>query len=84
MKRRRSKREMINNIIIFFSPSSTWFLVLSELFVNIAAAWFGLVFIETQLSSVRGFGDVSNLIFKFLIGILSLVIAKVFRSRGEK
>lgn len=59
--------------------SKTWFEILSELFVNLAAGWFAVVFIEPQI----GLNNRWLLFFKFLLGILTLVVAKMFREEGK-
>jgi len=61
-----------------------WFEVISELFVNIAAAWFAFVFIENQLSTIHSVEDVFGLILRTLLGILSLFIAKFLREKARK
>ncbi|MBI3577740.1 hypothetical protein HY086_06915 [Candidatus Gottesmanbacteria bacterium] len=60
--------------------SQTWLEILSDLFVNIAAGWFALVFIEPQLASVL---NISALILRFLSGMMSLMIAKQFKEEAK-
>ncbi len=54
---------------------SNWYLVVSDLFINIAAAWLIVIFIEPQ------FGNINSqlLILKLILAIMSLVIAKWLR-----
>lgn len=63
-----------------------WYQVISELFVNLAAGWFGVVLFEPQLGSIRTREDILWLIFKVLLGIISLFGAKYWRekSKGDK
>lgn len=61
-----------------------WYQIISELFVNIAAAWFGAAFIETQINIPDTGKDILSLIFRFLTGILSLFIAKYFREKVRR
>jgi hypothetical protein len=56
--------------------SYLWLGILSELFINLAAGWFGVVFIVVNIDGKTTF---ENLIFKTFLGILSLLIAKQFR-----
>lgn len=61
--------------------SKTWFEIFSELFVNLAAGWYALVFIEPQLSgSVNGLA----LFLRFIFGTISLIAAKQFREEAKK
>lgn len=55
-----------------------WNLILSDLFVNLAAGWFGSVFIEYNIDNA-GF---LTLTYKFTFGILSLGYAKYFKDRN--
>lgn len=61
--------------------SKAWLEVLSELFVNIAAGWFAIVFIEPQLGGIRSIGP---LLFRLILGMFSLVVAKFFREEAKK
>lgn len=61
----------------------TWLEILSELLVNIAAAWFSFVFIETQLSSTHKLDDILPLMFRVCLGILSLFFAKYLREKTK-
>lgn len=54
--------------------SSVWFEILSEVFVNLGSGWFGLVLYEVQFNA-----DPAILITRVALGIMSLVIAKLFR-----
>jgi len=59
-----------------------WLSVLSDLFVNLAAGWFVVVFIEPQVSGVTS-QTVPPLILRLIAGILSLTIAKRFREEAK-
>lgn len=61
--------------------SKTWFEILSELFVSFSAGWFGSVFIEFPFQSTK---HVGLLFFRFLLGMLTLVIAKRLREESSK
>ena len=61
-------------------PVFSWSDILSDLFVNLAAAWFAEVLIETQLSKNTSF-DV--LILRFIFGILSLLVVKFLRDHSK-
>lgn len=56
--------------------SKVWSEILSELFVNLSAGWFAVVFIEPQLGLLK---SAWPLLFRFFLGILTLVIAKRLR-----
>ncbi|MBI2641343.1 hypothetical protein HYW87_01990 [Candidatus Roizmanbacteria bacterium] len=64
--------------------SDVWLEILSELFVNLAAAWFAIVFIEPLTRIVQSPEGVFILTLKFILGILSLVIAKNLREELKK
>ena len=61
-----------------------WLEILSELLVNFAAAWFAVVFVEPQLTEIRTIKEVLLLTFKFILGIVSLIIAKYLREKARK
>lgn len=61
-----------------------WLEILSELFVNFAAAWFAVVFIETQITEIRTIEEILQLTLRFILGILSLFVAKYLREKGRK
>lgn len=60
--------------------SKTWFEILSELFVNLAAGWFAVILIEPYV----GVKNVWLLFFKLFLGIVTLMLAKVFREEGRQ
>lgn len=62
----------------------TWFEVISELFVNVAAAWFVVVFIEPQITALTTREKILALMFRLFLGILSLFIAKYFRDKSRR
>lgn len=59
-----------------------WFGILSDLFVNIAAAWFAVVFIEPQLNPISTLEEFSFLMYKLVIGIISLYLAKCLKENS--
>ena len=61
-----------------------WYQIISELFVNLAAGWFGFVFVETQFSSIQTTEDILWLIFRIGLGMLSLFIAKFLREKTKR
>ncbi len=60
--------------------SIVWFEIVSELFVNLAAGWFAVVFIEPQLGTLKTGWE---LLFRFFLGITSLFIAKSLREEVQ-
>ncbi len=52
--------------------------------MNIAAAWFIAVFIETQAIKIDTFFDVGVLILKLILGMMSLLTAKYFRDKSRR
>ncbi len=59
--------------------SETWFSIISDLFVNLAAGWFGVVFIvpiQSKRVKVKFWLLTTNLV----LGILCLEIAFLLRS----
>jgi len=48
---------------------------LSQLFINLAAGWFGVVFIIPGITQLNSFADFLWLTRNILFGILSLLIA---------
>lgn len=58
-----------------------WFSIVSDLFINLAAAWFALVLIEPYISPTSAHPVL--LTTRFLVGILSLVIAKKLKEESE-
>lgn len=61
-----------------------WFEILSELLINIAAAWFAVVFIEPQLGLIHTKLDILWLILKLVAGIISLLFAKYLREKARR
>ncbi len=61
-----------------------WFEVISDLFINIAAGWFGAVFIEFRISKIDSPVEISALMIKFGLGIMSLSIAKYLRYKSKR
>jgi len=59
-----------------------WLSVLSDLFVNLAAGWFAIVFIEPQISGISS-ETMLPLILRLIAGIVSLAIAKRFRQEAK-
>ncbi|MEK7543731.1 MAG: hypothetical protein AAB557_02590 [Patescibacteria group bacterium] len=60
--------------------STVWFEIVSELFVNLSAGWFAVVFIEPQLGTLK---TPWELLFRFFLGIISLFIAKSLREEVQ-
>lgn len=60
-----------------------WFQILSELFVNIAAAWFVVAFVDLQVVTLT-FNGILPLTLKFALGMFSLVLAKFLREKRDK
>lgn len=61
----------------------TWFQIGSELFVNLAAGWFAIVFIEPQVSELTP-ETILVLTARLVVGILSLYAAKKLREEAER
>lgn len=61
-----------------------WFDVLSDLFVNISAGWFAVVFIESNIESIDNRLDVFYLLLRIVSAIVALVIAKIFRQEAQQ
>lgn len=59
--------------------TSLWFNVVSDLFVNLSAGWFGAAFILPAISENILTVDFRLLTADIILGILSLVLAGVFR-----
>ena len=60
-----------------------WFEVFSELYINLAAGWFALVFIEPQISGSPQIA-IPRLTLDILAGILSLYYGKKFKEAAGK
>ena len=58
-----------------------WYQIISELFVNIAAGWFGVALFEPKIASVN---QILLLILKIILGILSLFVAKFFKEKARR
>lgn len=61
-----------------------WFEILSELFVNLAAGWFAVVFIEPQITDLDVGQAILPLTLRFLLSILSLIVAKILKEKIRK
>ena len=61
-----------------------WLEILSELFVDLAAAWFAVAFIEPQFGIINTFSDILWLILKVFAGIISLFVAKHLREKARR
>ena len=61
-----------------------WFEIFSEFFVNLSVAWFALVIVEPQVSSINSLSELFLLTYRVILGILSLVLAKYFREQSRK
>ncbi len=51
--------------------------ILSQLFVNLAAGWFGVVLIVPGVTQLKSFDDFIWLTKNVLFGILALIIAEI-------
>ena len=60
-----------------------WFEITSELFINLAAGWFAVVFIEPQISGFTP-QTFSILTIRFTAGIVTLALAKRFRDEAKR
>lgn len=58
---------------------SSWFNIISDLFVNLSAGWFGAAFILPAVSENLLTVDFRLLTADIILGILSLVLARVLR-----
>ena len=61
-----------------------WLAVLSELFVNLAAFWFGVAFLGSNLSGLHWPFNIVVLTVDLVFGIVCLVIAFRFRKRSKE
>jgi hypothetical protein len=61
-----------------------WFQIISELLINIAAAWFIVAFVEPYIEPARTTEDFLWLMFKILSGIITLFAAKFFREKSQR
>jgi len=57
--------------------------ILSQLFTNLAAGWFGVVLIIPGITKLETFDDFLWLTKNLLLGILSLLVAIILSERGE-
>ena len=55
--------------------NQTWLLIISDLFVNLSAGWFGAVFIVPNFSKKKGSERFLVLISNLAASILCLIIA---------
>lgn len=55
---------------------STLWAVLSDLFVNLSAGWFGFLFIESNIILAE---RIDALLLRLFWGIMSLIVAYIFR-----
>lgn len=61
-----------------------WFLIFSEFFVNLAAGWFGAIFIIPNFSGFKSPFNFFVLTGDILAGIVSLLIAYKLRKLGKE
>lgn len=61
------------------AAAQLWFPLLSDLFVNLSAGWFGAVFVVSTKSRLQSRHDVGLLITNLLFAILALLIAYLFK-----
>ncbi len=57
-----------------------WKLVISELLVNLAAAWFGVTFIGPTFGQVA----ISLLLFQLIVGIVFMYLGYVMRKEAGR
>ncbi len=60
-----------------------WFTLLSELFVNLSAGWFGAAFVVPAITEQPLSWDLSVLTIDVCLGMLFLVFAFQFRKAGK-
>ena len=60
-----------------------WFIILSDLFVNLAAGWFGIILIGPALANISSFIDILWLLSNVIIGIICLLLAYKLRTFYE-
>ena len=58
--------------------------VLSQLFINLSAGWFGIVFIIPGVTKLETFDDFLWLTKNVLLGILALLIAMILSEKGGR
>ncbi len=59
-----------------------WFEIISELFVNLAAGWLGVVFGDMPIVvNSPSLSNIVALLFKFILAIICLLIAKYFKQK---
>jgi len=58
--------------------------ILSQLFTNLAAGWFGVVLIIPGVAKLESFDDFLWLTKNLLFGILSLLVAMTLSEKGGK
>lgn len=66
----------------FFTPIR--FSILSQLFVNLSAGWFGVVLIIPGVARLDRLGDIAWLTKNVLLGILALVVSLKLAEKGQK
>jgi len=60
--------------------NDTWLSVLSDLFINLAAGWFGAVLIVPNFIKTKSSKNIAVLTADLIFGILCLVIGYFFRN----
>jgi hypothetical protein len=60
-----------------------WLEIISEWLVNISAGWFAVAVIEPNFNQVFGSDEIASLTLRFTFGIVSLMLAKLFRERSR-
>lgn len=58
--------------------------ILSQLFTNLAAGWFGVVIIIPGITQLNNLGDILWLIKNLVFGMIALFIADRLAERGGK
>lgn len=60
-----------------------WLEIISEWLVNISAGWFAVAVIEPNFGQGVSFEAIGPLTLRLTAGIVSLMLAKVFRERAR-
>jgi len=63
--------------------SLLWLEIISEILVNLASAWFALVFIEPGFDLIPRSEIVPVLTSRLVLGMFNLVLAKRFRAAAR-
>jgi hypothetical protein len=64
--------------------ASSWPHIVSEVLVNLGSAWLALAVVEPRIDDLFDAASLLLLTVRLSFGMVSLVLAKVFREVGEK